>query len=208
MAKLLKVGVLASGRGSNLQAIIDASEKGELSARVVVVVSDKAGARALERARAHGIPAVYLNPREYSTREEYDRAVADVLEAHGVEVVALAGYMRIVTGELLDRFPNRVLNIHPSLLPAFPGLEAQRQALEHGVKFSGCTVHFADGGLDSGPIIAQAVVPVLPDDTTETLADRILAEEHKLYPLVLQWLAEDRVRIFGRKVVILPPTDS
>ncbi|MBC7343227.1 MAG: phosphoribosylglycinamide formyltransferase [Clostridia bacterium] len=198
----LNIGVLASGRGTNLQAIIDAIERGELHAQVAVVISDRRDALALERARQHGIPAVFLDPKLYPSREAYDLAVAEELKRYQVEVVALAGYMRLVTPAFLARFPLRVVNIHPALLPSFPGVEAQRQAVEYGVKYSGCTVHFVDEGMDTGPIIAQAVVPVRDDDTAESLAERILKEEHRLYPYVLELIAQGRVEVRGRKVYI------
>lgn len=196
----LKVGVLASGRGSNLQAIIDASEGGRIDARVVCVVSDVAGAYALERARKHGIDAVHINPGDFRSKQEYEAQICRYLKDRGVELVCLAGYMRIVSPYLIHEFPNRILNIHPALLPSFPGLHGQRKALEHGVKFSGCTVHFVDEGVDTGPIIIQSVVPVLDNDTEDTLAARILAEEHKIYPQVIQFIAEGRLAVEGRKV--------
>jgi len=198
----MRVAVLASGRGSNLQALIDSIERGELPARIVAVVSDKAGARALQRARNHGIKDYFFSPQEYPDRIAYDTALADFLESLGVELICLAGFMRILSGEFVSRFPNRIINIHPSLLPAFPGLNAQKQALEYGVKYSGCTVHFVDAGVDTGPIIDQRVVPVYDDDTVESLSARILEQEHQLYPQVVKWIAEGRVAIRGRKVKI------
>ncbi|MDD2421203.1 MAG: phosphoribosylglycinamide formyltransferase [Heliobacteriaceae bacterium] len=198
----LHIGALASGRGSNLQAIMDAIDAGKLQAKVVMVVSDRQDAPAMERAASRGIPAVHLPPKEYPDRQSYDRAVADLLQQAGVDSVVLAGYMRLVSVALLARFPGRVLNIHPALLPAFPGLDGQDQAVKYGVRYSGCTVHFVDDGLDTGPIILQAVVPVHQDDTTETLAGRILKEEHKLFPAALQLLAENRLEIKGRRVLI------
>lgn len=196
----LPIGILASGRGSNLEAIAAAIEAGEVPARIQVVVSDRPGARALDLARERGLKSYHLTPREYPSRQAYDLALATALKKEGVELVALAGFMRLLGREFLEQFPGAVINIHPALLPAFPGLNAQRQALEYGVKFSGCTVHFVDAGMDTGPIIAQAVVPVLDDDTPETLAARILAEEHRLYPRVIKWLAEGRVELRGRRV--------
>ncbi len=198
----LKVGVLASGRGSNLQAIIDASEKGGLAAEVVCVVSDIADAYALERARKHGIDAVHVNPKDFADKQEYEKKICRHLKERGVELVCLAGYMRIVSPYLIREFPNRILNIHPALLPSFPGLHGQRQALVHGVKFSGCTVHFVDEGVDTGAIIIQSVVPVLDDDDEETLSARILTEEHKVYPQAIQFLAEGRLELRGRKVLL------
>ena len=205
-AKNVRVGVLASGRGSNLQAIIDASEAGQLDARIVLVLSNKKDAAALERARKHGLTDVFLDPKPFAgqpdSREAYDRAVLDVLRKHDVELVLLAGYMKIVTPVLVKAYENRMMNIHPSLLPAFPGLDAQKQALDHGVKLSGCTVHFVTEGVDEGPIIIQAAVPVLEGDTPEALAARILIEEHKIYPKAVQLYAEGRLNVSGRVVHI------
>lgn len=199
---MLKVGVLASGRGSNLQSIMDACAGGEIPARVAVVISDNAGAYALERARAAGIPAVYISPGDYKDKGLYETAIKESLEAHGVELVCLAGYMRLVGRVLLDAFPNRMMNIHPALLPAFPGLHGQQQAWEYGVKFSGCTVHFVDEGMDTGPIILQAVVPVLDVDSGETLSARILEQEHKIYPAAVGLFARGQLVIQGRKVML------
>lgn len=199
----LGLGVLASGRGSNLQAILDAIARGDLPAEVRVVVSDRAGAQALERARRAGAAAVFVDPKAHPGREALDAELARVLREHGVDLVILAGYMRILGPGFVAAFRGRVLNIHPSLLPAFPGLHAQRQALEHGVKVAGCTVHFVDEGLDSGPILLQAAVPVLEDDTEETLSARILEQEHRLYPEAIRLFAEGRLRVEGRRVRIL-----
>ncbi len=204
-ARPLRVGVLASGRGSNLQAILDAAARGELPAQVVVVVSDRGDALALERARAAGVPAVFVDPARYPSRADFEAEIARLLEAHGVELVVLAGYMRVLGPAFVAAFRNRIMNIHPSLLPAFPGLHAQRQALEHGVKVAGCTVHFVDEGVDTGPIILQAAVPVLEDDTEESLAARILEQEHRLYPEAIRLYAAGRLRVEGRRVRILPP---
>ncbi|MCL6611840.1 MAG: phosphoribosylglycinamide formyltransferase [Peptococcaceae bacterium] len=201
--KKLRVGVLASGRGSNLQAIIDASEKGDIPAEVAVVVSDNARAMALDRAREHGIPAVHIHPPYYKSKEEYERRIVLELREYGVGLVCLAGYMRLVGKVLLEEFPNRIMNIHPALLPSFKGLHAQRQAVEYGVRFSGCTVHFVDEGMDSGPIILQAVVPVRQEDGEDDLSARILEQEHIIYPEAVRLFAEGRLRVEGRKVVIL-----
>ena len=198
----ITIGVLASGRGSNFQAIIDAIEAGRLGARVGLLVSDRADSQALSRARRHEIKAVFLDPRAYGSREMFDQALVEILNAHQVELVCLAGFMRILTRTIIDAFPNRIMNIHPSLLPMFPGLHAQRQALEHGVKVSGATVHFVDAGVDSGPIILQASVPVSDDDSEETLSARILMEEHKIYPRAIQLFAEGRLTVVGRCVYI------
>lgn len=203
MNKPLPIAVLVSGRGTNLQAILDAINEGWLTARVVVVISDNPRAYALERAKAAGVPAFTLLPADFANKEEYEENLVRLCKEHGAEAVALAGYMRILGAKFLQAFPSRVVNIHPSLLPSFPGLRAQKQALEYGVRYSGCTVHFVDEGVDSGPIILQAVVPVLPDDTEESLSERILLQEHRLYPRALQLLAEGRLVIEGRRVKIL-----
>lgn len=198
----LRLGVLASGRGSNLQAIIDASARPGFPARVAVVVSDKDQARALERARAHGVPGVWLNPKDFGDRAAYDAGLGRVLDEHRVGLVCLAGFMRVLTPEFVHAYAGRILNIHPALLPAFPGLHAQRQALAYGVRIAGATVHFVDEGVDTGPIVLQSSVPVHPDDTEETLSARILVEEHRLYPEAIRLFAEGRLVISGRKVII------
>jgi phosphoribosylglycinamide formyltransferase-1 len=198
--KIIKLGVLVSGRGSNLQAIIDNIEKGALSAEIAVVISDQADAYALERARKHKIPAVHIDAKRYGTRDTYDAALVGELKKRTVDLVCLAGFMRLITPVLIKAFPNRILNIHPSLLPAFPGLHVQKKALNHGVKFSGCTVHFVDEGVDTGPIIIQAVVPVLDNDTENSLSERILKQEHKIYSRAIQLFAEGRLTIEGRHV--------
>jgi phosphoribosylglycinamide formyltransferase-1 len=198
------VGVLVSGNGSNLQSLLDASRDGRLGAPVGFVLSNKPGVLALERARRAGVPSEALSHREFPSREAFDARVVERLSAHGVDTVVLAGFLRVVTRVLLDAFPQRVVNIHPSLLPAFPGLDAQAQALAHGVKVTGCTVHLVDTGLDSGPILAQRAVAVLPDDTVDTLRDRILAEEHRILPEMVAALVAGRVRLEGRRVTVLP----
>jgi phosphoribosylglycinamide formyltransferase-1 len=204
--KKTRIGVLVSGRGSNLQAIIDNIEKGSLSAELAVVISDQADAYALERARKYHIPGVHVSAKGYKDRrDEYDVLLVKELQKHNVELVALAGFMRIITPTLLTAFPHRVLNIHPALLPSFPGLHVQKAALEHGVKFSGCTVHFVDEGMDTGPIIIQAVVPILDNDTEDTLSARILKQEHKIYSRAIQLYAEGRLRIEGRRVIVTNP---
>jgi len=196
------VGVLASGNGSNLQAIIDSSLTGRIDVEVAVVVSDVADAHALERARRAGIPAVHVPSGTSRTRltPDVERQYIDILERHNVEVVVLAGFMRILHDDFLKRYSGRVVNVHPALLPAFPGLHGQRQALDYGVKWSGATVHFVDAGVDTGPIILQAAVPVVDDDTEETLAARILEQEHRIYPEALQLIADGRLRVDGRVV--------
>jgi phosphoribosylglycinamide formyltransferase-1 len=202
--KPLVLGALASGSGSNLQAILDAAAARRLDARVGVVVSDNPEAFALERAREAGVPFEAIPWA--GTREAHDGRVVESLKRHGVDTVVLAGYMRLVSPVLLRAFPGRVLNIHPALLPSFPGVHVHGQVIEHGVKFSGCTVHFVDEGMDTGPIIIQAVVPVRDDDTPDTLASRILREEHRIYPQALQYLAEGRLRVAGRRVLLDPPS--
>lgn len=200
----LRVGVLASGRGSNLQAIIDSSAAGEIDVDVAVVVSDNEEAVALDRARRAGVPAVYVDPGKYRTRltEEAEQRFIGALDEHRVDVVALAGFMRILHERFLTRYEGRIVNIHPSLLPSFPGLDAQGQAFEYGVKWSGATVHFVDAGVDTGPIILQAAVPVFDSDTRDSLAARILREEHRIYSEALQLIATGRFEIDGRKVFL------
>lgn len=202
MADPFAIGVLLSGSGTNLQAMIDTIAARRLDARVAVVISNRPQAYGLERARAHGLPVAVLSHRDFPSREAYDAGLVEILRAHGVHLVLLAGFMRLVTHVLLEAFPNRVLNIHPALLPGFPGLHAERQALEHGAQITGVTVHFVDEQTDHGPIILQAAVPVLPDDTEETLHARIQRQEHRLYPLAVRLIAEGRVRIDGRRVLI------
>lgn len=202
MAAPLAIGVLVSGSGTNLQAIIDQCTADAINGRVVCVISNKADAYALERAKKHDIPAIHLNHRDFSSREEFDASVVAALNAHGVQLVVLAGFMRIITQVLIDAFPHAIMNIHPALLPSFPGLHAQQQALDYGVRYSGCTVHFVDGGCDTGPIILQAVVPVLAADTEATLSERIHHEEHRLYPEAVRLFAEGRLQVAGRIVTI------
>jgi phosphoribosylglycinamide formyltransferase 1 len=203
-SKGIKIGVLASGSGSNLQSIIDNSARGVLPIDIACVVSNNAAAFALERARTHGIPALHIDHRIFTGREAYDAALVETLHEYGVELVVLAGFMRIITPVLLDAFPSAVMNIHPALLPAFPGLHAQRQAIDYGVKVSGCTVHFVDAGTDTGPIIIQAAVPVMEGDTEETLSARIVTEEHRIYPEAIRLFAKGRLKVEGRRVVIAP----
>jgi phosphoribosylglycinamide formyltransferase-1 len=200
-AEPLRVGVLASGRGSNLQALLDATRVPGFPARIVVVIADRERAGALQRAASAGVPAVFVDPKAYGDREAYDAALLAGLERHRVDLVCLAGFMRILGGDFVRRLRGRLVNIHPSLLPAFPGLHATRQALDHGVKVAGVTVHFVDNGVDTGPIIAQASVPVRDDDTEESLSERILVEEHRLYPDVVRRFAEGRLRLSERRVI-------
>lgn len=196
-----RIGVLVSGRGSNLQALVDAARRGELGGEVAVVVSNVEAAPGLERARAAGIPAVFRDHRG-KKREAFDAEIVEILRAHRVDLVCLAGFMRLLSPAFVRAFPGRIVNIHPALLPAFPGLDAQRQAWEHGAKVSGATVHLVDEGLDSGPIVAQEAVPVLSSDTPETLAARILEAEHRLYPRAVRHLLEGRCRVEGRRVIV------
>jgi phosphoribosylglycinamide formyltransferase-1 len=199
---VLKIGVLASGRGSNFQAIIDAIESGRLKASVELLVVDNPSAFAIERAKKHSIPYLYVNPKDFGTKDEFYQKIADELKSKGVELVILAGFMRVVRKPLLDAFPMRVMNIHPALLPSFPGLHGQKQAVDYGVRISGCTVHFVDEGVDTGPVIIQAAVPVLPHDTEDTLSERILKYEHKIFPEAIRLFAEGRLEVVGRKVMI------
>jgi phosphoribosylglycinamide formyltransferase-1 len=196
----LALGVLISGRGTNLRALVDAIAAGRLTARVAVVLSNVADAEGVAWARAQGLAVVVVPHGASASREQFDTRVVEILRRHGVELVVLAGFMRVVTRVLLDAFPARVVNVHPALLPAYPGLHAARQALAHGVRVTGVTVHFVDDQVDHGPILAQAAVPVLPDDTEETLHARIQAQEHRLYPFALQLIAEGRVQLEGGRV--------
>jgi phosphoribosylglycinamide formyltransferase-1 len=195
------IGVLISGRGTNLQSIIDATATGQLDAVVGVVISNRGDAAGLDRAREAGIEALHLNPRDYPDRDAYDSALVDALTARGIGLVCLAGFMRLVGRPLLDAFPRRILNIHPSLLPSFPGLDAQRKALEHGVRVTGATVHLVSSELDGGPIIMQAAVPVRSGDTVETLSARVLVEEHRLYPQAIRLVLAGGWTVQGRRFV-------
>lgn len=202
----LRVAVLASGRGSNLQAVIDAVEAKQVDAHIAAVISNKKDALALERARKHSLNDLFVDPKPFAgrpdSREAYDRELLKVLQQHEVELVLLAGYMKIVTAVLVNAYANRIMNIHPSLLPAFPGLDVQKKAIDWGCKLAGCTVHFVTEGVDEGPIILQAAVPVLDHDTPEMLAARILDQEHKIYPRAVQLFAEGRLWVEGRRVFI------
>ena len=197
-----RLGVLVSGSGSNLQALLDACAGSDFPAQVAIVLSNVPTAFALERARKAGVATEVLEHKSFADRDAFDAELVQRLRRHGVEIVCLAGFMRLLGTRFLEAFPGRVLNIHPALLPAFPGLHAPRQALKHGVKIAGCTVHFVDPGLDSGPIIVQAAVPVLPDDDEQKLAARILTEEHRIYPLAIRWLCEGRLSVHERTVRI------
>lgn len=199
----LRLAVLASGRGSNFLAIQKAIEAGQVNARICILLSDKEQAPALQKAQEAGIEAFFLDPKQYTNREAYESVIVKKLADLQIDLVVLAGYMRLVGKVLLDAYGLRMINIHPALLPSFTGLHAQRQAIDYGVKFSGCTVHFVDEGMDTGPIILQSVVPIYPDDTEDSLSDRILAEEHKTYPQAIQLIAEGKIYIEGRKVLVL-----
>ncbi|HWG92400.1 MAG TPA: phosphoribosylglycinamide formyltransferase [Candidatus Thermoplasmatota archaeon] len=208
MTRRLRVGVLASGSGTNLQAILDACREGRVSAEVVLVLSNKPDAGALDRARRAGVPAEAV-PSKGLTREAHEEELIARLDAHQVDLVCLAGYLRLLTPRFIGHYRGRLVNIHPALLPAFPGLDSQRQALEYGVKIAGCTTHFVTEDVDAGPIILQAAVPVLEGDTEETLKARILEQEHRIYPRTIQLIAEGRIRLEGRRVLTgSPPPGS
>jgi len=202
MADLLKLGVLISGSGSNLQSIIDNIENGSLKAVIKIVISNKPDAFGITRAKKHGIPFVVLKNGDFKSKEDFDSELIKILKDNSVDLVVLAGFMRIISPAFLKAFEQKIMNIHPALLPSFPGLHGQKQAFDYGVKFSGCTVHFVDEGVDTGSIIIQSVVPVLDDDTEETLAARILKEEHKIYPQAIQLFADGKIEIKGRKIRI------
>jgi phosphoribosylglycinamide formyltransferase-1 len=202
VARKLRLGVIASGSGSNLQAIIDRCADGSIDAEIVLVLSNVPGAGALNRAEKAGIATALIDHRAFTERADFDRAVVAALQAAGVDLVVLAGFMRLITSPFIAAFPERIINIHPALLPAFPGLHVQRKALEAGARFSGCTVHFVDGGVDTGPIIIQAVVPILDNDDEASLSARILVQEHRIYPRAIQLIAEGRLRMEGRRVRI------
>ncbi|HEY0874689.1 MAG TPA: phosphoribosylglycinamide formyltransferase [Vicinamibacterales bacterium] len=198
------LGVLISGRGSNMQALIDAIAAGEISARIAVVISNRPDAAGLVRAREAGLETLTINHRDFASRDEFDRAVAQALRERHVHLVCLAGFMRLIGGPMLEAFPNAILNIHPSLLPAFPGVDAQAQAIAHGVKVSGVTVHLVTGELDGGPIVVQRAVPVRDDDTAETLSARILVEEHRAYPEAVKLVLSNEWRLDGRRFLRVP----
>jgi phosphoribosylglycinamide formyltransferase-1 len=202
MQRQVPLGVLISGSGTNLQAIIDAIEAQELNAKIQVVLSNRTDAYGLVRAKKHRIPVEVLDHKSFPSREAFDQAVVNILRDREVELVVLAGFMRLLSPVLVRAYSNRIMNIHPALLPAFPGLHVQKKAVEHGVRFSGCTVHFVNEACDEGPIIIQAVVPVFPDDTEETLAGRILKQEHRIYPRAIQLYSEGRLHVEGRRVLV------
>ena len=195
-----KLAVLVSGRGSNLQAIIDSIDREELDAHLSIVISNTKDAIALKRAEKHGIKTIFIDPSNYLSSKEYDKALVLKLKEFSVDLICLAGYMRILGEEVVQTFEKKIINIHPSLLPAFPGMNAQKQAINHGVKFSGCTVHFVDFGVDTGPIILQTVVPVYDNDDEKSLSKRILEQEHYLYPKAIKMIQENKVRLNGRTV--------
>lgn len=201
-ARRLKLGILASGRGSNFEAISNAIGRKELNADISLVISDKKDAKVLEKAQDQQIDTYSFNPREFNTKEEHESQLLEKFQEYDIDILVLAGYMRMLGKTILSVYKNRVVNIHPALLPAFPGLDAQKQALDYGVKYSGCTVHLVDEGMDTGPIILQAVVPILEGDTEDKLAQRILAEEHQAYWQALQYLAEGKLYLVGRTVYI------
>ncbi len=202
MAGKLPIAVLISGSGTNLQAIIDAIESGKLDARIEIVLSNRADAYGLVRARHHRLVTEVLDHKQFASREAFDEAVVAILRARAVELVVLAGFMRLLSPVFVKAFSHRIMNIHPALLPSFPGLHVQKRAVEHGVRFSGCTVHFVNEECDEGPIIIQAVVPVFPDDTEESLAARILEQEHRIYPRAIQLYSEGRLHVVGRRVLV------
>ena len=198
--KIFKLAVLVSGRGSNLQAIMDSIDREELDAHLSIVISNTKDAIALKRAEKHGIKTIFIDPSNYLSSKEYDKALVLKLKEFSVDLICLAGYMRILGEEVIQSFEKKIINIHPSLLPAFPGMNAQKQAINHGVKFSGCTVHFVDFGVDTGPIILQTVVPVYDNDDEKSLSKRILEQEHHLYPKAIKMIQENKIRLNGRTV--------
>jgi phosphoribosylglycinamide formyltransferase-1 len=202
MGKKFRIAVLASGRGTNFQAILNNVKSGKLNVKIDVLISDRRAAKALEIAQENNIDTVYFNIKEYPSHDKFDKSIAEELKRREIDLVCLAGYMKIVGQPILEAFKNKIINIHPALLPSFPGLDAQKQAVEYGVRYSGCTVHFVDEGVDSGPIILQQVVTVEQNDTEESLAERILKEEHKLYSKAIDLISKGKVRIEGRKVYI------
>lgn len=199
---MVRIGALVSGSGSNLQSIIDACERRDIDGEVSIVISNIPGVYALERAQKKGIPTRVISHKDHPDRESFDMELAEILKYFQVDLVALAGFMRVLTPAFLRQFPGRIMNIHPALLPSFPGLEVRQKAIDYGVRFSGCTVHFVDEGVDTGPIIIQAVVPVYPDDTEDELKDRILRLEHRIYPQAIALFAKGRLSVSGRKVFI------
>lgn len=201
-----RIAVLASGRGTNLEAIFEAASRGEVAAEVVLVISDQPEAQALKRAKKRGVRALFLDPADHDSREDYDRVMVGEIKAAAVELVVLAGFMRMLSPYFIRAFPLQIMNIHPSLLPSFPGVDGVEQAIEYGVKATGCTVHFVDEGLDSGPIILQETVPVIQQDTVETLHQRIHALEYRLYPTAIDLFCRGRLKVEGRRCFIIDQT--
>ena len=196
-----KLAVLVSGRGSNLQAIIDSIEKNNLAAEISLILSNVPDAYALQRGKKHGLESIFLDPKSFSSRDDYEKQMIELLQTKSIDLVCLAGFMRILGKKFIEAFSGKIINIHPSLLPAFPGLNVQEKALQHGVRFSGCTVHFVNEEVDGGAIISQAVVPILDADDTQSLSDRILEQEHIIYPEAIRLIIEDRLELSGRRVV-------
>ena len=196
-----KLAVLVSGRGSNLQAIIDSIEKNSLAAEISLIMSNVSDAYALQRGKKHGLESIFLDPKSFSSRDDYEKQMIELLQTKSIDLVCLAGFMRILGKKFIDAFSGKIINIHPSLLPAFPGLNVQEKALQYGVRFSGCTVHFVNEEVDGGAIISQAVVPILDADDTQSLSDRILEQEHIIYPEAIRLIIEDRLELSGRRVV-------
>jgi phosphoribosylglycinamide formyltransferase-1 len=201
----LKIGVLVSGSGSNLQSIIDNIKSGNIKSKIAVIISNSPAAYSLERAKKHGIPSEVVDHKDYLTRESFDAKLVEVLRKYDVDLVVMAGFMRVITSVLINAFPMRIMNIHPALLPSFPGLHVQKKALDYGCKFAGCTVHFADSGVDTGPIIIQGIVPILDGDEEDSLSKRILTVEHKIYPAAIKLYEDGRLKVKGRRVVVDPP---
>ena len=196
-----KLAVLVSGRGSNLQAIIDSIEKNNLAAEISLILSNVPDAYALQRGKTHGLESIFLNPKNFSTRDAYEKQMIELLQTKSIDLVCLAGFMRILGKKFIEAFSGKIINIHPSLLPAFPGLNVQEKALEHGAKFSGCTVHFVNEEVDGGAIILQAIVPILDEDDVKSLSDRILEQEHIIYPEAIRLIIEDKLKFYGRRVI-------
>jgi phosphoribosylglycinamide formyltransferase 1 len=196
-----KLAVLVSGRGSNLQAIIDSIEKNNLAAEISLILSNEPDAYALQRGNKHGLESVFLNPKNFSSRDDYEKQMIELLQTKSIDLVCLAGFMRILGKKFIEAFSGKIINIHPSLLPAFPGLNVQEKALEYGAKFSGCTVHFVNEKVDDGAIILQAIVPILDEDDAQSLSDRILEQEHIIYPEAIRLIIEDNLKFSGRRVI-------
>ena len=205
---MLTLGVLASGRGSNFQSIIDSIESGFLDAKTAVLITDNPDAYAIERAKKHNIESLVLKPRDFADKNAYYSYIAGEFKKRGVELVILAGFMRVVGKALIEQYRNKTMNIHPALLPSFPGLHGQKQAADYSVKISGCTVHFVDEGMDTGPIIIQAAVPSYHDDTEDSLSERILKQEHRIFPYAIKLYSEDRISVKGRKIIVKGERDD